>query len=338
VAVGILANHKLGFFKLFRELTFPPRHYFVLPPTSEHSSFSVIPVTSYRSIEESWCYREPQHTQAFCEGKLVEVPALVLVLRGRLGDSLDDEPMLVDNMKLQRKQAVIFLGKESTRPFIASSISVGKVMRLHLDPVQDLRFLPRLIGSVVITVPSATWLWNQGPTKTADHGHGHSGEEHEEHEDKPDEQEEKSDDSEGDSNDEGGRSAGFDDSSDDSKDDDDQHEGEEAGIQGGKPEKGPIGEDERNEPPNAIKGEDNKFTSGDEGLKQGPREEDKTSQEIKSVDPEADEGKKTGPSPDRDQGHEGEEKGTRVTEADKKRKVSSLSSRLLPVPNVLLHL
>jgi hypothetical protein len=36
-----------------------------------------------------------------------------------------------------------------------------------------------MIGSVAVTVPSATWLWQQGPKK-GDHGHGHD--EHAEHE------------------------------------------------------------------------------------------------------------------------------------------------------------
>jgi hypothetical protein len=45
-----------------------------------------------------------------------------------------------------------------------------------------------MIGSVAITVPSATWLWQQGP-KTGDHGHGHDDhkkhKEHKEDEEKP---------------------------------------------------------------------------------------------------------------------------------------------------------
>ena len=43
---------------------------------------------------------------------------------------------------------------------------------------------------------------------------------------------------------------------------------------------------------------------------------------MKSVDPDADEGKKPGPDENTDKGHEGEEKGTRISEGDKKRKVS----------------
>jgi hypothetical protein len=39
--------------------------------------------------------------------------------------------------------------------------------------------LHRMIGSVVVTVPSAAWLWQQGPKK-GEHGHGHD--EHDEHE------------------------------------------------------------------------------------------------------------------------------------------------------------
>lgn len=36
--------------------------------------------------------------------------------------------------------------------------------------------LPWLIGSVAVTVPAATWLWSQGPTKS-DHGHDSHAEE-----------------------------------------------------------------------------------------------------------------------------------------------------------------
>jgi hypothetical protein len=45
---------------------------------------------------------------------------------------------------------------------------------------------------------------------------------------------------------------------------------------------------------------------------------------MKSIDPDADEGERDGPSDNVDKGHEGEEKGTRVTEEDKKRKVSDV--------------
>lgn len=49
---------------------------------------------------------------------------------------------------------------------------------------------------------------------------------------------------------------------------------------------------------------------------------------LKTVDPDADEGKKPGPSQDVDKNHEGEQKGTRVTEGDKNRKVSYIFSTL----------
>ncbi|KAJ9613512.1 hypothetical protein H2200_003454 [Cladophialophora chaetospira] len=44
--------------------------------------------------------------------------------------------------------------------------------------------IPWLIGSIVVTVPAAGWLWQQGPTKS-DHGHGHDAHTEEEHEDAP---------------------------------------------------------------------------------------------------------------------------------------------------------
>jgi len=44
--------------------------------------------------------------------------------------------------------------------------------------------LPWLIGSLVVTVPAAGWLWQQGPTKS-DHGHGHDAHTEEKHEDEP---------------------------------------------------------------------------------------------------------------------------------------------------------
>lgn len=51
--------------------------------------------------------------------------------------------------------------------------------------------LPWLIGSVVVTVPSAAWLWQQGPKK-GDHGHEQH-EEGEEHEEEGGEEESKDD-------------------------------------------------------------------------------------------------------------------------------------------------
>ncbi|ETI21443.1 hypothetical protein G647_07790 [Cladophialophora carrionii CBS 160.54] len=44
--------------------------------------------------------------------------------------------------------------------------------------------LPWLIGSIVVTVPAAGWLWQQGPTKS-DHGHGHDAHAEKEVEDAP---------------------------------------------------------------------------------------------------------------------------------------------------------
>lgn len=42
----------------------------------------------------------------------------------------------------------------------------------------------RLIGSVAVTVPAATWLWSQGPKKS-DHGHGDEAHAEEHHEEEP---------------------------------------------------------------------------------------------------------------------------------------------------------
>lgn len=173
----------------------------------------------------------------------------------------------------------------------------------------------------MITVPSATWLWQQGPKKSDhhdDHGHGS-------HEDNN----EKEGGAEGEG--EGDNEAKAEDAEKDKprdaeesgeKSDDDGGSGEDATS---KEDPRPTGEKVRNEPPNEITATENKFTSGDEGLKEGPNDGvHQKSQQMKSIDPDADEGKRDGPSDNVDKGHEGEEKGTRVTEEDKKRKVSNV--------------
>ena len=87
---------------------------------------------------------------------------------------------------IAQRRAAIFLGK-----FINGTSSHGfsAILMVH----------HRLVGSLVVTVPAAGWLWQQGPSKS-DHGHGHaehkeeaeetSGEEHAEEEQPKDEPEE----------------------------------------------------------------------------------------------------------------------------------------------------
>jgi hypothetical protein len=195
----------------------------------------------------------------------------------------------------------------------------------------------------VVTVPSAAWLWQQGPKKSGHHDeHGH--EEHEEN--KEEEEDGGKEDDEENSGDTEEKSGNTEDTGDqkpedqeeakgDSEKDEGGADGDEEGGKDAKAEdadKRPIGEKVRNEPPNEITATENKSTSGDEGLKEGPNDTlHKKSQITKSVDPDADEGKKSGPGDNVDKGHEGEEKGTRVTEQDKKRKVSDSSSGQLPV-------
>jgi hypothetical protein len=190
--------------------------------------------------------------------------------------------------------------------------------------------LLRLIGSVAITVPSATWLWQQGPKKS-DHSDHHGHGDHEDNEEQK-ESEGESENQEGLEESEGKplkngqpQKESGDESSEESDEggDDKKAEKEE--------DKRPIGESVRNEPPNEITSAENKSTSGDEGLKEGSDDAlHKKSQQVKSIDLDADEGKKDGPSDDFDKGHEGEEKGTRVTDQDEKRKVGDFMSALFP--------
>lgn len=141
-------------------------------------------------------------------------------------------------------------------------------------------YFSRIIGSVGITVPAATWLWQQGPKKS-DHHDDHGHEDHEEH---------------GENEEESGHNENQEpQDSEAAKESSDEEEGGDDG--------------------------------GDEVSKQGLDDSrHETSQQIKTVDPDADEGKKDGPDEDTDKGHEGEQKGTRVTEGDEKRKVSESSS------------
>ncbi len=200
---------------------------------------------------------------------------------------------------------------------------------------------------MAITVPSATWLWQQGPKKS-DHK-GHHG--HESHDEQKDDAEgEKRDGEEGKEEQEGQEESNEkseetdDEKPQDTEDarqgnkeegDNDVKEKSDGGGEEkeakGEEDKRPIGETIRNEPPNEISPRENKWSSGDEGLKEG--DDDvvlKKSQQVKSVDADADEGKKDGPSTDIDKGHEGEQKGTRITEGDKQRKVSHAISAASP--------
>jgi len=75
--------------------------------------------------------------------------------------------------------------------------------------------IPWLIGSIVVTVPAAGWLWQQGPVKS-DHGHGHESHEKEEPEEK---EEAKDEEPKEESSDEGADSGKSDTSEDSSPDD-----------------------------------------------------------------------------------------------------------------------
>lgn len=195
----------------------------------------------------------------------------------------------------------------------------------------------------MVTVPSATWLWQQGPKKSDHHDeHGHEGhEEHEEHEEEVDE---------GGKENDGEKSGDTEENSSTTEDTEDQQSDESEEETEGKEETGKdnggedrdndekaedtdkrrVGERIRNEPPNEVTATENKWTSGDGGLRDGPDDSlHKKSQVTKTVDPDADENPESGPSDTVDKGHEGEEKGTRVTDQDKKRKVSDSSLGLL---------
>lgn len=197
----------------------------------------------------------------------------------------------------------------------------------------------RLIGSIAVTVPSATWLWQQGPKKS-EHSGGHGHGEHEDHEDQADQEQD-----EGNEGNEGGESSvereGQREYEKNGGQEDNDEKPEDAGEEtprdpeaplprgGEKDEQAegedtrPLGETLRNEPPNEISPKENKRTSGDEGLKEGPNESLQTkSQVTKSIDPDADEGKKDTPSDDIDKNHEGEQRGTRISKGDRERKVS----------------
>ena len=188
-----------------------------------------------------------------------------------------------------------------------------------------------------MTVPSAAWLWQQGPKKS-EHSHGKH-EEKEEHD--------------VDAGDEGQEEV----EEEDRKEEDDETPGEaqeqisknteEPGQQSNeegdndeaakdKQDERPIGETIRNEPPNEITSSENKWTSEDEGLKEGDNDTvNKKSQQVKSIDADADEGKEDGPSDKVDKGHEGEQRGSRVTEQDRERKVSDVLAGLFPATKAL---
>lgn len=187
---------------------------------------------------------------------------------------------------------------------------------------------------MAITVPSATWLWQQGPKKSkhdAHHGHASHDEQKEDGGEEQEGQEENKNpeetDDEKSQDTEDSRQANGEEEGDDAK-----GKRDDGGEEKGEEDKRPIGESVRNEPPNEISPSENKWSSGDEGLKEGDDDAvQKKSQQIKSVDADADEGKKDGPSANVDKGHEGEERGTRVTEGDKKRKVSCAMSAVSPL-------
>ena len=190
----------------------------------------------------------------------------------------------------------------------------------------------------MVTVPAATWLWQQGPKKSS-HGDHHGHVEHGENEEQEasageDGKEEPQEDSEGVAPSDNEQAKG------DSGNEGSEDGGEEGSDQNAEKEedKRPLGERVRNEPPNEITSTENKFTSGDEGLKEGSDDTlHKKSQQMKSIDPDADEGNEDGPRDDVDKGHEGEQKGTRVTGQDQKRKVSDTLPALFPaIEDVLL--
>ncbi|EXJ55885.1 hypothetical protein A1O7_08816 [Cladophialophora yegresii CBS 114405] len=85
--------------------------------------------------------------------------------------------------------------------------------------------LPWLIGSIVVTVPAAGWLWQQGPTKS-DHGHGHEekvveeapAEESKEEEESPKEDSDKDEDGKQEEGKDEGKEEGKDEGKDEEKD------------------------------------------------------------------------------------------------------------------------
>jgi len=94
--------------------------------------------------------------------------------------------------------------------------------------------LPWLIGSVVVTVPSAAWLWQQGPKK-GEHGHEHG--EHEEHEGGEEEsKDEGGEEGKADGGDESKEEGGDDKSEEKDDGPDEQHEGQgDSGKKAGTP-------------------------------------------------------------------------------------------------------
>lgn len=61
---------------------------------------------------------------------------------------------------IAQRRAAIFHGQFIDR--MSSHVLAAILMAHH-----------RLVGSLVVTVPAAGWLWQQGPSKS-DHGHGHA--------------------------------------------------------------------------------------------------------------------------------------------------------------------
>ncbi|KIW64472.1 hypothetical protein PV04_09403 [Phialophora macrospora] len=110
--------------------------------------------------------------------------------------------------------------------------------------------LPWLIGSIVVTVPAAGWLWQQGPTKS-DHGHGHDAHAEKQHEDAPAEDSEEEEESP---------------KEDSGKDEDDKQE---EGKEEGKEESDDQGEGEDKEvtPKGTAVSDDKSSTSESKGAK-----------------------------------------------------------------------
>lgn len=184
----------------------------------------------------------------------------------------------------------------------------------------------------MVTVPSSIWLWQQNPRyKNPHHGQGHGA-----HEKNESDVEAPREDFEGDNDATPAEADGSEGEGDQISPDSDKNEPNEENEP---PEKGqggsasekqqqssedqrPIGERVRNEPPNEIGGNENKSDSNDEGLKQGPDDElHKTSQQMKAADPDVDEDSSQEPRGNFDKGQEGEQRGTRISEGDKERKV-----------------
>merc|ERR1712000_391530 len=87
-------------------------------------------------------------------------------------------PSFIFPMALPRSAAL----RGSIRSFVAKRTgtqarttlrNVGRRTYAQEHSTKKSSDLPWLVGSLVVTVPAAGWLWQQGPSKS-DHGHGHA--------------------------------------------------------------------------------------------------------------------------------------------------------------------